>query len=1190
LVVEDYLARYPELAEEKVLVLELILAEQRLRLEREPSVDLDEYQRRFPQYRDAMLAHMLTTPGPPQATALHTPETRPEPRRPPLPPGDETPGERIGRYELHGEVARGGMGAVLRAHDPDLGRDLAIKVLLEKHRDQPDMQRRFVEEARVGGQLQHPGIVPVHEISRTDDGRPFFTMKLVKGRTLGDLLAERPTPRHDLPRFLDVFQQVCQTVAYAHSRGVIHRDLKPSNVMVGAFGEVQVMDWGLAKVLNTTAAEERPAGGSVVRTGRSGPEGLESQAGSVLGTPAYMAPEQACGQVEVLDERCDVFGLGAILCEILTGLPPYTGQSSAEMQRRAARADQTDAVNRLAACGADAELVRLARECLAPEPADRPRNANVVAERVTAYRAGLQEQLQAAERERAAAQARAEAAAAKVRAERWARRLAVGLVASLLLTTVLAGGTWLLIDKQRTALARAEMVRAIDADLQEASRLQEQGRWAEARLAVQHAEDRLPSNASADLRDRVVQVQGDQAMIARLEEIRLQQARVKDNRFDVSSTDRAYREAFRQYGLDVEADDPAAAEARLGASSIRDHLLAALDDWASIKMQHEGGDHDRLLALAHRVDTDKPRSRVREVLLGGGRLDPQMLRELARDAERAPLPPASLLLLSRGLIQARLFPEAVKLLREGQRRWPADFWINFQLANCLQLLKPPRHAEAVGYYRAALALRPESAAVRLNLGVALQEQGELVEAVAAFREAVQIQPDLALAHNNLGVALQKEGKLGEAIAAYQLAIRLEPDAVAFTNLGDALRIQGHPVQAETAFREAIQLRPDYTLAWTHLGTTIQDQGRRTEAENAFREALRRDPDDSLAFNNLGLVLLQQGKVEEGVAAYREAIRLNPKDARAHANLGNALKDKGRLDEAIAHYQQVLEIDPKNAQAHINLGNTLQYKGRLDAAIGHFRQALLLDPKNALAHINLGNAVAAKGRLDEAIAEYQQAVQIDPRLAQAHGGIGQALLAQGRFEEAQAADRRCLELIEPRHPLHPLMTRQLQQCERLLALEARLPGVLRGDDKPVPTERLALADLCARKKLDGVAARLYAEAFAADPKLADDLRASHRYNAACAAALVGCGQSADAPKVDNKERTRLRSQALDWLRADLTALAKTTDRAVIQRTLQHWQRDADLAGVRDKDALTKLPEGEAKAWQKLWAEVASHLRR
>ena len=290
---------------------------------------------------------------------------------------------RPSRYQLVGELARGGMGAIFQGRDLELGRDLAVKVIREEHRDDPEMVRRFVEEAQIGGQLQHPGIVPVHELGRLPDGRMFIAMKLVRGRTLAALLAARRGPDEDRMRFLSIFEQVCQTMAYAHARGVVHRDLKPSNIMVGSFGEVQVMDWGLAKVLDQggVADEERairPSDDSAVWTLRSRSEAMESRPGSVLGTPSYMAPEQARGALDTLDERADVFALGSILCEILTGEPAFAGEAGAEVYRKAERADLSEAFARLDACDADAELVGLARSCLAAAPKHRPRDAGMV--------------------------------------------------------------------------------------------------------------------------------------------------------------------------------------------------------------------------------------------------------------------------------------------------------------------------------------------------------------------------------------------------------------------------------------------------------------------------------------------------------------------------------------------------------------------------------------------------------------------------------------------------------------------------------------------------------------------------------------------------------------------------------------------------------------------------------------------
>ncbi|MFO0957308.1 MAG: serine/threonine-protein kinase [Isosphaeraceae bacterium] len=225
---------------------------------------------------------------------------------------------------------------VLRGRDVDLGRDLAIKVLLEKYADRPDVARRFVEEG-ADRRPQHPGVVPIYDIGWFGD-RPFFTMKLVKGQTLAAILGERADPADDLPRLLGIALQVAQAMAYAHAKGVIHRDLKPANIMVGAFGEVQVMDWGLAKVLaeggvadeeRSSRAHQTPDDVTTIRTARStgsaGSFGTDTEAGSILGTPAYMPPEQAVGDIALLDRRADVFGLGAILCEILTASRPTWG-------------------------------------------------------------------------------------------------------------------------------------------------------------------------------------------------------------------------------------------------------------------------------------------------------------------------------------------------------------------------------------------------------------------------------------------------------------------------------------------------------------------------------------------------------------------------------------------------------------------------------------------------------------------------------------------------------------------------------------------------------------------------------------------------------------------------------------------------------------------------------------------------
>src|SRR5262245_8611527 len=262
----------------------------------------------------ARMAHGLTTTPAPRGDA---------PQAPP-----DTP-----RYRFETFLARGGMGEVWRGCDTVLAREVALKVLREPVFGDGGARAHFEEEARHVGHLEHPSIVPVYDLGELQDGRPFFAMKLVHGQTLAELLAARATPAEELSRWVGVFEQVCAAVAFAHARGLIHRDLKPSNVMLGEFGEVLVMDWGIAKAL---AARPLPAtappapvlpspsaGGAA--TGPEGPETLpEALAGQGRGTPAFMAPEQARGEAGRVGKASGVFGLGGILCVTLTGQPPYT--------------------------------------------------------------------------------------------------------------------------------------------------------------------------------------------------------------------------------------------------------------------------------------------------------------------------------------------------------------------------------------------------------------------------------------------------------------------------------------------------------------------------------------------------------------------------------------------------------------------------------------------------------------------------------------------------------------------------------------------------------------------------------------------------------------------------------------------------------------------------------------------------
>ena len=353
-------------------------------------------------------------------------------------------------YRLKPEIAQGGMGIVYSAECLTFGREVAVKVM------KPGMSAAvFNREAQITARLPHPGIPPVHALGKLPDGRPYLVMKLIKGETLDSILKNRSDFSSDRGKLVDVFEHICQAVGFAHAQGIIHRDLKPSNVMVGAFGEVQVMDWGLAREVRG-AEEIEP---ETVVTDQS-----LTMGGQIKGTPAYMAPEQARG--EKLDARADVFALGGMLAAILTGRPPFSGNSVMETIARAVKCDLGETLSRLDVSGADPELLALCRRCLEARREDRPADGTelAVAVAVAEYRAEVEARLIQAERERAA-----EAERLKRRRTQWALAGTAGLLMVAGLFGIVVAYLWRSAESNR---AEAEIQRdtaniaKADADVQ----------------------------------------------------------------------------------------------------------------------------------------------------------------------------------------------------------------------------------------------------------------------------------------------------------------------------------------------------------------------------------------------------------------------------------------------------------------------------------------------------------------------------------------------------------------------------------------------------------------------------------------------------------------------------------------------------------------------------------------------------
>ena len=352
---------------------------------------------------DPLASADLRTIFAPSAVATETedaaapPTSGPSPVDPTAPPAATTTSP---RYELRAVLGRGGMGEVRLCRDTRIGRDVAVKLALPRTRGDVVARGRFLREARVQGQLEHPTVVPVHDLEVLADGSAYFTMKRVRGETLATLLRDGPD-RPSRRRLLAALATVCLGVEFAHQRGVVHRDLKPANIMLGDFGETWVLDWGLAKIVDVLD-EHSPSSDDVIT-----PSGAHTVAGSMLGTPGYMAPEQLDASIAPVSARTDVYALGAILFEVLTGQPVVQSRERAKIVRDTLAGVDARASVRAPDADVPPELEAVCVRALARDPVDRFPTARALHDAVDAFLEGAQDR----ERRRAASARHASAAA-----------------------------------------------------------------------------------------------------------------------------------------------------------------------------------------------------------------------------------------------------------------------------------------------------------------------------------------------------------------------------------------------------------------------------------------------------------------------------------------------------------------------------------------------------------------------------------------------------------------------------------------------------------------------------------------------------------------------------------------------------------------------------------------------------------
>ncbi|MFO0879858.1 MAG: tetratricopeptide repeat protein [Gemmataceae bacterium] len=976
------------------------------------------------------------------------------------------PGALVGAYRLIEQIGEGGMGTVWKAAQlKPVQRLVAIKILQAGFDCQPVVDR-FHAELRTLAVMDHPNIARLLDAGRTSQGWPYLVMELVAGQPITTYCDAARLP---LRARLELFVTLCKAVQHAHLKGVIHRDLKPGNVLVGLCDGTpvaKVIDFGIA--LNIQPA--LPMGPRMTRVG------------SVIGTPAYMSPEQATLNNLDIDTRSDIYALGILLYELLTGTPPLLIEplSSRPLLEVLKQVREHESVRPSVRVAALANLPQAAH-ARGTEPDQLKRSlrgdldwiAQKALEKDRNRRYQTASEL-AADVERYLTNEPVHASPPRLtyRMGKLVRRnRGRVLVGSLLLAITLAmatGYVWILRER---AAAQA------DAALQQADRVrrataQVEALLAEARgqLGDQHGAAALEAARRAEAllaggdvepgaQQQVQELLRQLRFVVQLDHARQRALVWKENGFDHSGSLLAYTQAFRDQGFDVDAAPEDSRDAFCRTHQPMSRLLAgALDHWALLLWLANPSHADpiRLRAdLANRLDPHPLRGRVRAAWLLTSRsaLREELSHLVGSDVvDRAQA--SDVVLLAAMLPRVGLHSLQLPLLEQAQRRAPGDFWINLELASALRAAG--KAAEEMQFARAAVALRPDSTAALNNLGCALLERRHLDEAADTLRRAIVLDPRAHLLVRNLGRVLMAAHQIDEAIACFRQAHDLAPtDPAALNHLAGALERQGkpqaardtlldalalepgnpslhcnlgklqrtlrQPVEARISYDKALALDSNLVLAHQGLGDLCLEQNQPAEATRHYQKALTLDPRSSTLHNHLAIAYSLLGKSAEALANWRSAVELNPADSMAQRNLGKALLDQNDVAGALAALKKAVEARPNYADAWYLLGNAYHGQGKSADAITAYRRVLEADAKHSFARTNLAALLMDQRQHAEGTRLFRQVADDQPTLASAHLNLGNALIMQQQWAEGVTRLRRAVELA-PRDPaiLTPLV--------------------------------------------------------------------------------------------------------------------------------------------------------------------------
>jgi eukaryotic-like serine/threonine-protein kinase len=843
----------------------------------------------------------------------------------------------IDGYDVQSVLGRGGMGVVFKARQRKLNRFVAVKMMLTGQYAGPLEVARFRREVEAVAALRHHNIVQIYDVG-DQSGRHFFTMELVEAGSLAQQLAGKP---RRAAKAAETVATLASAVQFAHKSGFMHRDLKPANILLTADGTPKITDFGLVRSID------------------GGPEFTLS--GTRVGTPCYMAPEQALGKVHEIGPAVDVYALGAILYEMLTGRPPFEAESVAATEQQVIAAEPVPPSRLNSKVPRDLETICL--KCLQKNPSRRYASAQDLADDLYRFLDGKP--------------VLARPIGIVSRTVKWARRRPIPTLLIVSAMAAIGAGIWFY---QRESLHGAERAtrqtnarQAIDTDIVQAYQLANAERFPEARLLLAEATNHLANAESDDLRQRLAGVETEIQFAEELADGRQAAAGARSEQLGVPEREilelltATYRDSFARAGIDI-ADAPALTAERVRASPLRGMIVAALDNWAfaAMGLGPELEEYARLLAIARQADPNAAWSdRFRDPAAWR---DLKRLRQLAKDAMAATeAPPAHQVVITALLLRRRdAKSEGMALLRDAVHRYPTDFWLNWEIAAAY--VDDRNFKESAPYFRVLVALRPHQKWTVNRLGCALAKAGEFEEAIAYFRDALRLGPEDLKVRHNLVLALIKAGRMPEALAEAERAVQAEPaSAQAAYTFGMALTIAERHEESIAMYRKAAELDPKWTECQFNVGNLLRAAKRPEQAVAVLRKALELDGGSDYGHATLCQSLYDLERYEEAIVECEWVIRrVEATKSPELANSANHFCARHVYAESLFCLGRFAEARSA-AQSFLNLGTNI--KGR--EAIRHQLKLCerLVPAETHLSKILGGAGISADAGMVWALAEW-----------------------------------------------------------------------------------------------------------------------------------------------------------------------------------------------------------------------------